>query len=651
MDAINSGADLSRSNSDSSVSLSDDDLVSPLDGQISASLALPVLADFHPGTSAETIRPSPSQLIGLRLRERFHSGGPSRQGSRPSSRSSSVISPPGSRPITPNPSECSYLSTDESDEGDDGGGISYDQDAEPETDRASGAEDDHQDVSEVETVHDRRSLVMGGPRGDDIKGDPTSTSSDQPEDGEGSSGGNYGGGRYTGASSSGYSYGGLGGRSSGAPRSSGGASGSGGGRDGDGRRPSRLSKPLQATDEGEDTDSADDNGEGESSRKPRRPAAPVKEQPSDEDDVPLARSIPTALKAQKSIRKKVREENAQKRQERAMRMQAKIQNISGAPQSAGPATTAFHHEQLSPPRFPSRTTGRPRTQTLPSSIPVHPSPFAVDDLTKKLMDVQALMTNPIDQELHRSGTKSSHQSTPEPGPSSRLRRPSQELSQSLPPAPPYPIHETFQKPTLRPMRSFHRPAKASQQETHEPLPASGSGGAGISPSRSVRRPRTGDPTADQPSTSALSNFPVQRSKSSKPQNQARTTDEEYGSSRRPSLSRPSAEVSVDFRAHWSEKAAALPPIPPVPTYDMLMKQKSGETWQQKVFLGDMQRSTVVEVCATTSAQDVIDAIESRGEMGPHDPNSNGGKGWMLFELAQDFGMGRHPCTPSRSSVS
>ena len=73
-----------------------------------------------------------------------------------------------------------------------------------------------------------------------------------------------------------------------------------------------------------------------------------------------------------------------------------------------------------------------------------------------------------------------------------------------------------------------------------------------------------------------------------------------------------------------------------------MRQKSGETWQQKVFLGDMQRSTVVEVGSNTSARDIIDVIESRGETGPYDPNDNGGKGWMLFELAQDFGMGTFP---------
>jgi hypothetical protein len=76
----------------------------------------------------------------------------------------------------------------------------------------------------------------------------------------------------------------------------------------------------------------------------------------------------------------------------------------------------------------------------------------------------------------------------------------------------------------------------------------------------------------------------------------------------------------------------------VPIHDLLTKQKPGEAWQQKVFIRDMQRSTLLEVCSTTTAQDIID-IESRGELGPHDPGNGGGKGWMLFELVQDFGMG------------
>ena len=509
--------------------------------------------------------------------------------------------------------------------------ILHNLDVEHEYDQVDDVEDDRQDVSEVETVYDRRSLVMGGPHSDDVRGDQSSTGSEHPKDGEGSSSGYQGGGRYPNTSTNGRGYGGLGSRSSGTHRPTGGASGSGGGRDGDGRRPSHPWMSLHGTEEDEDTDSTDDYGEDEPSPKPRRPTAPARKQPSDEDDVPLARSIPTALKAQKSIRSKVREENAQRRQERAMRMQAKIRNVSGIPQSAGPATSAFQYEQASPPKFPPRTTGRARTLTLPSSTAAHRPPFAMDDLTKKLMDVQASMTGPMNQEPHRSGTKSPAQ---EPGPSLKSRRPSQELPKS-PPPPPYHIHETFQKPTLRPMRSFHRPATASQPETREPLPSSGSGGAGITHSRSLRRPRTGDPTPASP----LSNFSLQRSKSTKPQDQPRPPDEDYVSTSRPSMSRPSVEGSTDFQAHWSEKAAALPPVPPIPTYDTLMKQKSGETWQQKVFLGDLQRSTVVEVGTNTSAQDVIDAIESRGEMGPYDSTNNGGKGWMLFELAQDFGMG------------
>lgn len=640
-DTLNSGTDFSPSNSNYSASLSDEDLAfssSPYVSQISTPLALPVPVDFHPGTSAETIRPSPSQLMGLRLSERLSSDLFS-QRSRSSSPSSSVNSPPRTRSVTPDPSECSYLSMEESDEWDDEDVIPYDRDVEFEDDQVDNVEDDHQEVSEVETVHDRYSLVIGDYCGNDINGDLSSINSEEPEDGEGSSSSNYGGGRYTGTGPSGYGYGGMGARSSSTRKSAGGASGSGGGRDGDGRRPSQPSKPLHTTEEDEDTDSTDDNSEDEPSLNPRRSTVPHRKRSSDEDDVPLARSIPTALRAQKSIRKKVREESTQRRQERAMRMQAKMQNVTGVPRPAGPATTVLHHDQSSPPRFPIKTTGKPQTRTLPPSRATNRSPFAVDDLTKKLMDVQASMTGSNNQELRRSGTKSSHQHTQEPRPSSRSRRSSQEVSQPLPPALPNAIHETFQKPALRPMRSFHRPTKASQSDTNEPLPSSRPGDTGVTPSRSIRRPRTGDPTTNQPSSSAFSNFSLQRSKSTKQQNKAMLQDVDYGSPGRSSMTSPSPEVSVDSRAHWSEKAAALPPIPPIPTYDMLMRQKSGETWQQKVYLGDIQRFTIVEVGPATSAQDVIDAMESRGEMGPYDPHNNGGKGWMLFELAQDFGMG------------
>lgn len=634
-DVLNSSIDPS-----SSVSLSDEDLAllpSPDDSQIPTPLVLPVPVDFHPGTSAETIRPSPSQLMGLRLSERLSSEGfLDPQSSHSSSRSSSITSPSCTRPVTPDPSECSYLSTEESDGWDDEDGIPYDQDVELEDDQVD--DDDHQGVSEVEIAYDRYSLMTSDPCVDGVKGDLSPTNSEEPEDGEGSSGGNYGGGRYTGAGPSGYGYGSSGSRSPGTYRSAGGTSGSGGGRDGDGRRPFRPSMPLHGAEEGEDTDSNDEYGEDDPPPNLSRSVAPSKKRSSDEDDVPLARSIPTALKAQKTIRKKVREENAQRRQERAARLQAKMQNVSGVPQSAGPTTTTFQHEQTSP-RDPINTLERTRTQTLPSSSATRRSPFAVDDLTKKLMDVQASITGSNDQGPNRSEPRPSHHYTQEPGPSSKSRRPSQDLPRPLPPSSPNAIHETFQKSTLRPVRSFHRPAKALQPDNNERLPNLGSGNVSLTPSRSIRRPRTGDPTTGPPPASVFSSFPLQRSRSTRQQSKTRLQDEDSGPSARPLMTQPSPEVSVDSRAHWSEKAAALPPVPPIPTYDMLMRQKSSEAWQQKVYLGDMLRSTVVEVGPATSAQEVIDAIEGRGETGPSDPHNNGGKGWMLFELAQDFGMG------------
>ena len=114
--------------------------------------------------------------------------------------------------------------------------------------------------------------------------------------------------------------------------------------------------PLHEIDENEDTDSADEHGQDEPSPDLHPPATPSRKQSSDEDNVPLARSIPTALKAQKTFRKKVGEENVQWRQERAMRMQAKMQNVSGP----GLVITVPRHEKT------------------------HRSPLAVDDLTRKL---------------------------------------------------------------------------------------------------------------------------------------------------------------------------------------------------------------------------------------------------------------------------
>jgi hypothetical protein len=56
--------------------------------------------------------------------------------------------------------------------------------------------------------------------------------------------------------------------------------------------------------------------------------------------------------------------------------------------------------------------------------------------------------------------------------------------------------------------------------------------------------------------------------------------------------------------------------------------------QQRVFIGDMQRFNTVEITPNTNAGDVIALIASQGSL-------DNTAAWMLFELANDFGMGRH----------
>ena len=65
-----------------------------------------------------------------------------------SSSQSLSISPSGTRPVTPDPSESSYLPTEASDEGD----ILYDQDVEPDDFLVDDEEGNHPDGSEVETL-------------------------------------------------------------------------------------------------------------------------------------------------------------------------------------------------------------------------------------------------------------------------------------------------------------------------------------------------------------------------------------------------------------------------------------------------------------------------------------------------------------------
>ena len=57
--------------------------------------------------------------------------------------------------------------------------------------------------------------------------------------------------------------------------------------------------------------------------------------------------------------------------------------------------------------------------------------------------------------------------------------------------------------------------------------------------------------------------------------------------------------------------------------------------QQRVFIGNMQRFNMVEIGASTTAGDVVEMVEAEGSF----KDFIGIGGWMVFEVAQDFGMG------------
>lgn len=59
--------------------------------------------------------------------------------------------------------------------------------------------------------------------------------------------------------------------------------------------------------------------------------------------------------------------------------------------------------------------------------------------------------------------------------------------------------------------------------------------------------------------------------------------------------------------------------------------------QQRIFIGDMQRFGVVEIGSKTNARDVVEELASRGDLAPEEVAQDD---WMVFEMANDFGMER-----------
>ena len=102
-------------------------------------------------------------------------------------------------------------------------------------------------------------------------------------------------------------------------------------------------------------------------------------------------------------------------------------------------------------------------------------------------------------------------------------------------------------------------------------------------------------------------------------------------------SRISSDTSTDkhskatLRQHRSTPSVSSP----ANSLPMTIINKPELVDQQRVFIGNMQRFNMVEIGASTTAGDIIEMIEAEGTF----KDFSGSGGWMVFEVAQDFGMG------------
>ena len=387
----------------------------------------------------------------------------------------------------------------------------------------------------------------------------------------------------------------------------------GGGGGGDDRRKDEPDWRVSST-FSTPSDSEDDESEEEGTRHSTHQSQTAPQEVSSSgDDVPLAQSIPTALRAQRTIRKQVRDEKDERRRLRALRRQ---QQQSQQPERQQTPTQAFldeplrHHTTISSSTQPAPSSSRSRTRTLPSNTT---RPVIAEDLARRLRDIQDTSAS--------SSLLPRHQPSSPPESTSHSDRPARRLGEHarMPSA-------SGQERTLRPARSFHRPiARDTAPAQPVPMPP-------LTPDMyRIGRSAT---TASRP-TKLHDPFETSLSPPSahKPSRRPQTSDGAHGPSTTP------FNFSVFQRA--AAPSTDAPDSSPLP--QVISKEVRQVSWQQRIFVVDLQRFNTLTISPSTTAKEVIDALEGQGQLA----NWAGVGGWMLFEVSQDFGMGE----PSSAMVT
>ncbi|KAL4080700.1 hypothetical protein J3A83DRAFT_4084246 [Scleroderma citrinum] len=348
-----------------------------------------------------------------------------------------------------------------------------------------------------------------------------------------------------------------------------------------------------------------------------------------DDDVPLAQRMPTALKAQKSIRQQLRDERQRRKLERS-------KSSHYVPRPPLPSPPLLRSPVSLVPKSGTHETRKPSTSDATSSPPSsvkqqssstghfqHP----VEDLSRKLLHLQASPPSTlVDRDLAAPKKRIIRSATTSPTRGHRQDNTSYvPLSTArAPKAPP-------QDRSLKAAHSFHRPDWQPAESSRPSIDLPPVHNLGRSMTVSTRRQpedihgRVSLDTFGHSIRDGRSNTPTGHDHNLK---SGRISED----NRRPSVS--TSRPSVDRENNTSNpRAQRSLPAPAVASPHQPATTTKVPVVQQRIFIGDMQRFNTVELTSGTNAGDVIKLMASQGIL-----DRSGS--WMLFELAQDYGMER-----------
>ncbi|KAF8713141.1 hypothetical protein RHS03_00901, partial [Rhizoctonia solani] len=323
---------------------------------------------------------------------------------------------------------------------------------------------------------------------------------------------------------------------------------------------------------------------------------------SSDDEIPLAQRLPTALKAQKSIRLQDKADREERRQRRLERMNKRAAERAAATGDEGGVVAgelakrllnvqvgAEHSRDrvlLPSPRSPRQM--QSETNLGPGSL--LPAPGVRSRTTSNVSYVSRSRTHTRNGSMEQQAPLN-----PIPGPTSLSR--SGTLSNRRPSAPDIAPPVPTSKAALSRSGTMSRP-RGSQDNPRD------HGAKGLSRNGTLSRHRGGSKTDDEGESSR-----VARSRSM----------------RDPSSARP-----------------PMPPMPPVETLPVPGRRPSQPepyvppVVEQRIYIGDRQRFIVVDIGApNTTAADVLDMARQRGELDIDETGS-----WQLWEQSNECGMER-----------